>query len=123
MSHLAGHDLTLLRLYDMIRFYAVFFLHFMEGLTKLEHEVNKRFVAHEPLDQARLESWQRFLKNMRTQSEQIGLRTLPAYLAILQAGAASGRSLSNTALKDECGTLKNMIEAEFSHQLMFVIPR
>lgn len=106
----------------MLRFYSIYFFNFMEGLTTIELHSEVYFPPNEPIDQNRQRSWQQLLIRMREQSEQIGLRTVPAHLKILEASAAGG-PITNGTIKVECATIKKIVQAELSHHLLFVIPQ
>lgn len=107
-------------LYDMVRFHSVAFLSLLDQLQQAEVFIKHQAVPGNVVSQERKDKWYGVIKMMLAASLEIGLRTVPSHLSILQAGADS--ILTEEALRRAITSTHDALIAELSSQLMFIVP-
>jgi hypothetical protein len=105
----------------VLRFYAIFFLNFVQGLTEIEQTLKGR-IPQENLDQNRLQGWRELLVSMLNHSKRIGLRVVAQHLELLQGPAISGR-VTNADLNRALSSIRDMFHAELATQTIFIVPQ
>lgn len=117
-SFLPGHVISSYEM--MLRFHSIAFLRLLDHLQQAERFIRQQGAPGDQISIDRRERWQGMIQMMSSASTEIGLRTVPSHLQILKSDARD--SLSEEELRRAISSTHDIIMAELSSQLMFIVP-